>query len=214
MKMKRFKFTLIELLVVIAIIGILMSILFPSLSRVRERAVETVCLNQQSQTIKAAMVYADDSNGHLWNMRNAGWGTETIKIAGGFRGPGQYIGTYLGEGHALFCPGAQKLTFQNQVISTNGLWQASMYWRVSVDNQIKNLSVYDESSLAIYADFFDDDSFAWKDWGYNHKSGFNVSFLGGHVNYIRDPGLSIATITASNVDLPGLELVWKKFESK
>ncbi|MCH2208555.1 MAG: type II secretion system GspH family protein [Lentisphaerales bacterium] len=47
--MKR-TFTLIELLVVIAMIGILMTILLPSLSESRERTKSALCMSNQKQT--------------------------------------------------------------------------------------------------------------------------------------------------------------------
>jgi len=56
----RSAFTLIELLVVIAIIAILAAILFPVFAKVREKARQTACLNNQKQIGLAVMQYVQD----------------------------------------------------------------------------------------------------------------------------------------------------------
>ena len=57
--MVKFRFTLIELLVVVAIIGILTSMLLPSLAKARDRAHTAVCLSNQKQVGLAIQMYAN-----------------------------------------------------------------------------------------------------------------------------------------------------------
>jgi prepilin-type processing-associated H-X9-DG protein/prepilin-type N-terminal cleavage/methylation domain-containing protein len=69
------KFTLIELLIVIAIIGILISLLLPSLGKARNRALDAVCLSNQKQIGILMSVYTVGNYGLLPNHRkgNKSW---------------------------------------------------------------------------------------------------------------------------------------------
>jgi prepilin-type N-terminal cleavage/methylation domain-containing protein len=74
--MRRKGFTLVELLVVIAIIALLMGILMPALSRVRQLAFRLTCGTNLSGIGKAMMIYANDYEDELPRAggRNSTWG--------------------------------------------------------------------------------------------------------------------------------------------
>lgn len=78
--LKRRGFTLIELLVVIAIIALLMSILMPSLQRVRTQARGVACKSNLHQWGLMFAMYCDDNNGNFYS----GWlNDSTAGVANG-----------------------------------------------------------------------------------------------------------------------------------
>ncbi len=68
-------FTLVDLLVSIAIITVLISLLLPSLSGVREATRRVICQSNQKQVGLCLSMYQDDSSGELpptdWDPKNA-----------------------------------------------------------------------------------------------------------------------------------------------
>ena len=69
--MKNVKFTLIELLIVIAIIGILASLLLPSLQKARIKTIAAVCLSNQKQIHFAATMYSNANDEWFVRMRDS-----------------------------------------------------------------------------------------------------------------------------------------------
>ena len=65
-------FTLVEILVVITIITILAALLLPVLGKAREKARQTVCMNNLKQQWVAYIMYAQDYNEYLTSIVGGG----------------------------------------------------------------------------------------------------------------------------------------------
>ena len=107
--MRKEKFTLIELLVVVAIIGILASLLLPSMSKARESGKRAVCKSNLHQIGVAIHNYADANNDKIPdNYGNSGahWRFTVLENGGSLA---TKFGKLVEQGvmdfsEALYCP--------------------------------------------------------------------------------------------------------------
>ncbi len=113
-------FTLIELLVVIAIIGILLALLVPSLSGMREKANRLKCMNNARQLVLASLHYAGDHDGVLpypnWDNNKGklpdcppGWAFDAHKPLTGTNTDGA-LWAYLKDRSVYHCPNDRSAT--------------------------------------------------------------------------------------------------------
>ena len=100
------KFTLIELLVVIAIIGILASLLLPSLSKARQKAYQTQCLNNHKQLLIAQHSFISDSEYYqtAWHNGHIAQGPHAATPDSVFNVWIWAVDPYLASWDILFCP--------------------------------------------------------------------------------------------------------------
>jgi prepilin-type N-terminal cleavage/methylation domain-containing protein/prepilin-type processing-associated H-X9-DG protein len=117
-------FTLIELLVVIAIIAILLAILMPALSRVREQGRRAVCLTHMRSLTLCWIMYADENDDRLVNGE-AHWAPTAapaapVPTSGPHKGERYWVGNDCASN---FMQGEQRpLDMQKQAIRLGALF--------------------------------------------------------------------------------------------
>lgn len=106
------KFTLLELLIVIAIIGILLTLLIPSLGKSRYISQKAVCASNQRQSGTGTVLYTKTNNERFPDVQNHhGRAPYTTRVAYWTRSGGKWYNLgqvlkmeYISSGKAFFCP--------------------------------------------------------------------------------------------------------------
>ncbi|EDM27415.1 hypothetical protein LNTAR_04866 [Lentisphaera araneosa HTCC2155] len=184
------KFTLIELLLVVAIIGILASLLLPTLGKARKTSQQAVCKSQQKQLGSAIYMYVDDNE----YMPSASHPTKSSRL-----GWKVHLGPYINSsgdgsegGAAPFrCPNSELGTgYTNQEAGT------AYNIKMGDDRYPARPAVkLDEIESAVQTGVISD-SVDGTDWviaskllpsedavGYRHKNGLNILWADGHVQW-------------------------------
>jgi len=195
-------FTLIEILVVIGIIALLAAILFPILSRAREKARTTSCANNEHQIALALLQYTQDHNRRFPPVHSAdpdGW-TVAIKIS---------------DGSIFQCPSEgtpPKDGFSDYWLNSELMW--------SVDHSTPSLSDVrvrypantillgdgdaggTDYNLGAASDSSTDPTIAgWScapGYATRHSGGANYAFADGHVKWLNPSSVDTTNAAAGN----------------
>ena len=222
-------FTLIELLVVIAIIALLLSILMPSLNKVKEQAKLTVCLSNQRQLGYAYVMYAIDHDDKLvtgisgwfdYRFEFDGWvnwhdpNPASLEIQAEAVKAG-LLWPYIQHIGAFTCPKGQKSDVRtyNIVASLSYLFKASDTTGAPYVEKMSNIRRASERVVFIdegytmpfpWGVYYDRPSWASR-LPHSHSMGVTFSFADAHVEYCKwkDPRTIEYSISQLNSDEAG-----------
>jgi type II secretory pathway pseudopilin PulG len=225
----RVGFTIVDLLVSIAIIAVLIGILLPSLSMVRETSERVVCASNLRQTGLGLHMYATDNaeflppssfslgNGESWNTNPL-----QLRIDAGLRGnPSEnrffwdglgflYQQDYLSDGRVFYCPShLGENTFENFAPQFNGEIGdivANYQYRGRGPNGEEKLDLFSDHAALVSDGFLNMTDI-------NHADGMNVLRAGMSVRWFRDLNLEAMSTALMAGDDGGWENRWELLDN-
>ena len=186
-------FTLIELLVVIAIIAILAAMLLPALSKAKQKAKQTACINNSRQIGIAGVMYVGDYNQYPGSLSTPAGGSANYYYVWPTR-----LFSLMGSNRKAFsCPAAAAWTAWDTNLNVNSAGHGTL-------GGTGPGGVYDAYAITSTSFF----GLGYNDWGIHFQSGAEAVTkpqlgLGGDV----DGGLTQGPIRDSKVLKPA-DMIW------
>lgn len=188
--------SLIEILVVVAIIGILASLLLPSLGKARKRSQATVCGSNLKQMGIVFQMYSDDNRGLMMYATNGLNGTSYRT----WSNSGETFGAYLNNLHVhsshdlLWCPSDP---YAEAYASSNSHKHEPSYgYNSNLSNQkMSNVASPNETIAFADSGHRSEDDFMARIlstgesrniyWERHDNNGANILWVDGHVNFYK-----------------------------